>query len=273
MPSRVRKAPALTVRWLTIVALAAAGVSGCAPRRGITLPTGAGLPFGEAEQVHAALAAPCRAVRTLTTELGLAGRVDGQRLRGRVIAGFERPASMRLEGVAPFGPPAFIVASRAGTAVLLLPRDRRVVRDASAASLLAALTGVALGPDDLQAILTGCVIPFPEAVSGQRYGEAWASVDLVGGATVFLRREAGAWVLRAARREDWQLEYSGRQGDFPQSVRLRSVRGTPSVDLPATMTQFMTNVEIEPAAFSLDVPVEALPMTVEELARGAAWRR
>ena len=44
-------------------------------------------------------------------ELGLAGRAGSQRLRGRVVAGFERPASMRLEGVAPFGPPAFTIWS------------------------------------------------------------------------------------------------------------------------------------------------------------------
>ena len=30
---------------------------------------------------------------------------------------------MRLEGVAPFGPPAFILVARGGEATLLLPRD------------------------------------------------------------------------------------------------------------------------------------------------------
>ena len=34
---------------------------------------------------------------------------------------------MRLEGVAPFGPPAFILAARGAMAVLLLPREDRNV--------------------------------------------------------------------------------------------------------------------------------------------------
>jgi hypothetical protein len=46
------------------------------------------------------------------------------------VSGFERPGSLRLEGVAPFGSPAFILAARAGRATLLLPRDNRVLSGA-----------------------------------------------------------------------------------------------------------------------------------------------
>jgi len=42
----------------------------------------------------------------------MSGRAGRQKVRGRVVAGFARPASMRLEGVAPFGPPAFILVAR-----------------------------------------------------------------------------------------------------------------------------------------------------------------
>jgi hypothetical protein len=77
----------------------------------------------------------CRGARTLTAELALSGtRADA--LRGRVVAGFERPASMRLEGVAPFGPPRFILVARGGEATLLLPRDERVVHGASPEDVL-----------------------------------------------------------------------------------------------------------------------------------------
>ena len=126
-------------------------------------------------------------VRTLTAELALSGRAGRQKLRGRVVAGFARPSSMRLEGVAPFGPPAFILASRGDTAVLLLPRDSRVLRGAPAEDILGALTGVTLGPDDVQAILTGCVVPAPQATGGRLHGNGWASLDLAGGATLYLQ--------------------------------------------------------------------------------------
>ena len=130
------------------------------------------MPFPEFADRFRRVTMTCAGVRTMTAELALAGRAGGRRLRGRAIAGFERPASMRLEGVAPFGPPAFILAARAGTATLLLPRDNRVLRKAAPEDILGALTGVALSPADLQAILTGCVSAEPISIEHELlYGE------------------------------------------------------------------------------------------------------
>src|SRR5688572_33277039 len=93
----------------------------CGPRR-ITLPSDPGTPLPDFAQIHAQLSSACAGVRTLTAELGMSGRAGDERLRGRIHAGFARPASMRLEGVAPFGPPVFILAARGNAATLLLPR-------------------------------------------------------------------------------------------------------------------------------------------------------
>ncbi len=136
-------------------------IAGCAHPR-LALPTDQGAPLPDFKTIHAQLSSPCTGVRTLTAELALSGRAGRQKLRGRVVAGFARPASMRLEGVAPFGPPAFILASRPEMTVLLLPRESRVLRGAPAEDILGALTGVTLGPADLLAILTGCVVPSPQ---------------------------------------------------------------------------------------------------------------
>ena len=108
---------------------------------------------------------------------------------------------MRLEGVAPFGPPAFILAARGNMAVLLLPRDDRVLKGERAEDMLGALTGVALAPADLQAILTGCVTADPKPTSGRLHENGWASIDLEGGARVFLQRQnnAGRCARRVAR--------------------------------------------------------------------------
>jgi len=215
-------------------------------------------------------------VRTLTAELALSGRAGRQKLRGRVIAGFARPASMRLEGVAPFGPPAFILASRNGNAVLLLPRAApRVLRGAKPEDILGALTGVSLGPADLEAILTGCVMPAPRATAGTRHANRWASIDLMGGATVFLQpaepKPAGGggsappWVIRAAKRAGWQIEYPAWANGFPQSVRLQSDQSSAMVDLTAGLSQIETNKDLEDAAFAVNVPAGAEPVTLDEL--------
>ena len=123
---------------------------------------------------------------------------------------------MRLEGVAPLGPPAFILVARGGDATLLLPRDERVVTGASPEDVLGALTGVALAPADLHAVLTGCVVPDPTPRGGRVHANGWASIDLDGNAVLYLRRVNGSWQPQAATRQGWDVQYSMWQGDFPR---------------------------------------------------------
>jgi outer membrane lipoprotein-sorting protein len=245
----------------------------CVPRglARIALPTDNGSPFPDFADVHAQLATACRGVRTLTAELALAGRAGTERVRGRVHAGFERPDAMRLEGVAPFGPPAFILAARDRTATLLLPRDSRVLRGQRPDAILGALVGVALGPADVLAILTGCVVPAPMAASGRLHERGWASIALAGGAELYLRRTT-AWQIRAARRNGWQLEYPEWRGQFPSSVRLISDSPSVNVDLTATVSQIQTNLDLDAAAFTVDVPAAARSLTLDELREAGPLR-
>ena len=249
---------------LCIVPLAlSVALSACGAKR-VALPTDPGAPFPDFAAVHAELSRACSGVRTLTAELSLSGRAGDEKLRGRVHAGFERPASMRLEGVAPFGPPAFILVTRGGDATLLLPRDERVVRGARADAILGALTGVSLAPADLQAILTGCVVPTPRATGGRLHPNGWASIDLDGGATLFLQRQGPTWQLRAARRSPWEVEYTAAAGALPSTVVLHAddpVR----VDLNASIGQIETNVDLDAAAFTVTVPASAQPLSLDAL--------
>ena len=246
---------------------------GCAARR-VALPTDTGTPLPDVDRVHDAVSSACTGVRTLTAELGLAGRVDGQRVRGRVIAGLARPRAMRLEGVAPFGQPVFILAAHDEDAVLLLPRDRQVVRQSSAARLLDALVGIALEADDLRAVLTGCVLPAPRPLRGWLHDGGWASIELEGEARLYLRRQASQWILRAARRDNWLIEYSAWEGGLPRSVRVTSVgQAAASVDLTATITQLMTNIDLPATAFVLDVPDDTEVLSVDDLRRRGSLRQ
>ncbi len=238
-------------------------LSACGAKR-LALPADAGNPLPDFAAIHSELSRTCSGIRTLTAELSLSGRAGDEKLRGRVHAGFERPASMRLEGVAPFGPPAFILVARAGDATLLLPRDERVVRGARADEILGALTGVALAPADLQAILTGCVVPVPHPTAGRLHGNGWISIDLEGGATVFAVRQGQGWQLRAAQHGPWQVQYSMGTGALPVSVALHADMPV-RVDLSAGIDQAETNVDLEAAAFNVNVPADAKPLSVETL--------
>ena len=73
-----------------------------------------------------------------------------------MLAGFGAGA-LRLEGVAPFGAPVFILVGVKDRGTLLLPRDRRVLDGAAPGDILKALIGVDLSPGDLLAAITGCV--------------------------------------------------------------------------------------------------------------------
>ena len=245
-------------------------LSACAGTR-LSLPTDPGTPLPDMAGVHAQVSRGCSTVRTFTAELALSGHAGATRLRGRVIAGFGPLASMRLEGVAPFGPPAFVLASREGSATLVLPRDNAVVRDARPEALLEALTGVSLAPADLQAVLTGCVVAAPRATDGHLHANNWASIDLEGGATLYLRREDGRWVLRAARRGEWEIQYGPWMGTFPTEVRLRTsgipgrTGAAPEVDLTATVSQVEANVDLEDASFRVTVPPGAESLTLDDV--------
>lgn len=245
--------------------------AGCAARR-VQLPADAGTPFPDFAETYRAVTSACAGVRTMTAELGLSGRAGGRGIRGRAIVGFEAPASMRLEGVAPFGPPAFVLAARDATATLLLPRDDRVVRGASGADILGALTGVALEPADVQAVLTGCVVAGAGATGGRLHQNGWASIDVADGATLYVERQGDRWVPRAGRRPGWQIEYTAWSGNFPETVRLTSVGGSAQVDLTATVSQLETNMPIDPAAFVVTVPPDTRELTLDELRQAGPLR-
>jgi hypothetical protein len=238
--------------------------SGCAARL-LQLPADPGAPVPDFAEIHKQASSACTGVRTLTAELSLGGRAGGRALRGRAIVGFERPASLRLEGVAPFGPPAFILAGSGPSATLLLPRDSRVLESARAEDILGALTGVALSPADLLAVLTGCVAAMPAPTAGRMHENGWVSIDLSGGATVYLERVALGWQPRAARRPGWQIEYPSWQTSFPETVRLQSLDPKIDVDLTVGVSQLEANITIPPAAFTVDVPADALSLSIEEL--------
>lgn len=252
------------MRGRTLLVLFAVAASGCAAQR-VSLPGSAGVPLPDFAAIHAEVTRACTGTRAFTAELALAGRAGDERLRGHVVAGFERPGSMRLEGVTPFGAPAFILTARSGDAMLLLPRDGRVLRGARAEEILGAITGVTLAPADLMAMLTGCVTASPVATAGHLHENGWATIDLDGGARLFLRRQDGAWRMQAAQRDGWQFEYPAWNGRFPERVRLWSNRAGVRVDLTATLSQIEANVDIDPAAFTVNAAPNAAVLTLEEL--------
>ena len=259
------------IRGLSIC-FAAALAAGCGSTR-LALPDGPGTPFPEFARLFDSVVSECRGVRSVETMIALSGRGGGASLRGRIRAGLAAPGSMRLEGLAPFGAPAFYLVASPADATLWLTREARVVTGVPATELFAGLTGIRFGPDDLRAVLTGCLVPDPRPTAGRRYGD-WVAVDLAGGAVAWLRRIDGEHHLVAGTREELTIEYGEFRRRLPRLVRIVSetagddAGAEPLTDLTARLSQVNLNVAPVPGAFSLAVPPDVVPATLEEL-RGA----
>ena len=187
-----------------------------------------------------------------------------------MLAGLERPDAVRLEGLAPFGAPAFVFVSKDGRATLLFRATIACFATRRPQQIVEALMGVAMAPPALAAALTGCGVPRSEAGRiGRRFGEDQAAIDLASGATVHLRRQRARWGIVAAVASSpraYTVEYPDWQAERPDAFASGPAMVRPSIaDLSVTLSQVDINTELDPAAFEVDVPADAAPITLDEL--------
>jgi len=248
-----------------LVLVAACG----APR--VTLPSGAGTPFPEAIAAYSNAVRDCRGAKTLSASLSLSGRAGSSKLSARIDAGFADPGRLRLEGyprIAFGGKPFFILVATGRDATLVLTRDGRVLRGAPPSAIIEALAGIALEPDEMRALVAGCALDNGEPADGRSFAAGWASVE-VGKSSVFLRQIENQWLVAGLRRGSLVVEYSEFSAGRPATVHLHTT-AAPNVaaaDLTIRISQREANVPLENAVFSVDVPKDAVPLTLEELRR------
>jgi outer membrane lipoprotein-sorting protein len=242
--------------------------SACGVKR-FTPPSGPGTPYPDFASAFEQATAECRGVKTIKATLSLSGRAGDQRLRGRVDAGFAAPSAARLEGRAPFGRPIFILVARDdASATLVLPRDNRVLQNAPPAAIVEALAGVALGPGDLRAAITGCGFG-PDAPTGAKAFGDWLALEGRNGAH-YLRRIDGRWSLMAATRGPLMIEYADFISGRPATVRIHTTSAAgagPQTDLTVKLSEVSSNVPLEAEVFREEIPAGADPLTIEELRR------
>lgn len=246
---------------MTALRAAACGLAllatGCAAR-GPVRPGGAAADDPAALTALATATAHCSPLRTATTEIRLAGRAGAQRIRARLLAGFAEPSAVRLEALAPFGAPALVLASDGAATTLLFPREKQVLRDAPVASVLEALTGLALDAAELRRMIFGCLAP--AAARGERYGGAWQAVA-AGDTRVYLRDG----VPVAADYRGWQIDYAGHVSGVARQVRVRRAVGAGPIDLTATLGEVEMNIDLDARAFVVDVPAGAVAISLDAL--------
>src|SRR5215207_4255277 len=152
-------------------------LSACAARTP-PRPLGSPTPDPAAADAFATATAACKGFRSIEGELALSGRAGGERVRGRILTGLEAGGAVRLEAVAPFGAPFFVLAGRNERATLVLPREHRVLKDTGVADVLERLTGLTLGAEDLRLVLSGCLVDRAEPSDGKQWGGGWRAVTI-----------------------------------------------------------------------------------------------
>jgi hypothetical protein len=247
---------------LAATALAIAAASACAAPSRPALPTGAGTPFPGFDSAYQQATQECAGVRTITAELALSGKAGATKLRGRINAGFAAPGDMVLEGLAPFGKPAFLLSARGEEATLVLPRDERVLRGEKPAAIVEALAGVALTPAELRTAVAGCGLGASSPRGGRSYGDDAAAGDAEAG-TIYLRRVEARWRVAGVVRDGLTLQYADFSAGRAGTVFVR----TAVSDLSLRLSQVEINVPLDPKVFDLEVPRNAAPLTIEELRR------
>jgi outer membrane biogenesis lipoprotein LolB len=257
---------------LGVVGTLAVLAAGCAPKT-LTLPNGPSTPITDPSPIVHEAVEHCEHVRSLTLEIGLSGKVGTTKLRGRLQAGFRAPDAIRLEAVAPFGAPFFILAGSDDKATLVLPRDQRVLSGAKPGSVIDALTGLDVSPADLRAWLVGCVAPAADVKGARAFGDAWVAIDMSDGSVAWAQR-TDQWRLAAATSGALSIEFHDYIGTQPQRIRIRqdATASRLAVDARLALSQVETNVELPEAAFTVNVPSNAVPLTVEELRQAGPLR-
>lgn len=259
------------MRASIVLACAAAALTGAAcGARLPSRPASPGSAYPPAIEEFTRATRRCTGLQTMSASLRLSGRAYGERLRGTLHAGLASPAAVRVEAVAPFGQPAFILAGRDNRATLLFPRDDRVIRDAPLPELLERLTGLRLGAADLRLLLTACLAEPADPHDGRMYANGWRSVVVGDGTIAYLDDGRGEVVVVAADAGPWRVDYGNFLNGWPRSVRLRT--GTGEVDMTAEIEQLEINTPIEERAFEVDVPDEAVAISLDDLRSVAPLR-
>jgi len=243
----------------------------CGGAAHVTLPSGAGSPFPGFAAAYAESTAECRTLKTMSASLSLSGRAGSAKLSARIDAGLADSGRLRLEGfpkVGFSGKPFFVLVSRGADATLVLNRDARVLRGSAPSAIIEALTGIALDPDQLRAVVSGCGLTATDPVAGRTYASGWASVD-TGDTTIFLRQIEGRWRVAAVRKGPLTIEYRDFASGRPSTVHLQAAPapGTVPADLTLRLSQIEINTPLEDAVFAVDPPRDATPITLDELRR------
>jgi hypothetical protein len=235
-------------------------------------PAGPGDPAPDAAAAWNDATAACRNVRTYSAIVTLSGNLRGARVPSiTVVTALTADGDAHLQAHAS-GRQIFLLAGRADRASLWLREEHRVV-SAPLEDIVRNLADLALGGDDLLAILTGCAVRTFDVVEARRFGTLLAVETAAG--RVFVEQVEGAWRARGAVVNGLIVDYRSRQGPMPTDVVVGTgAQGADRVTFRFRPEQVALDDTLPPQLFTLpDGASSAAPMTLQELRESGPLRR
>lgn len=246
------------LRAIPIIVLAATIVSGCGSRF-YRPPGGAGVPATDGPAVLAEATKHCGAVATFQAAMRLSGRgLPNLNVQSGVTNG-----GQLLLQVGATAAPDIWLAGTADHATLLLREDNRVVR-ARADEIVDALVGARLGPEQFLAMLTGCLAR-DRSITAATAHEATRRITTPD-ATLFLQHMNGAWRIVAGAVGSTRVDYRPVTSSFPTRIRVRTTLAEGrEIGFTLDVQESIPDKPIADKTFTLEVPNDAQPMSVDEL--------
>jgi hypothetical protein len=234
-------------------------------------PVGPGEPAPDAAAAWAQATRACRGVASYKASLRVSGRIGGERLPTTIdIATGATPTGIRLEGRAA-NRNLFQLAGTSDEATLYLDDGHRSATGRPE-DLTDALMGVKLGPGRWLALLTGCVATPPDFISGARYGADLAVTTPSG--RVFLALVNGVWRSAHGTFDGLVVTYRRFSSTLPDEWSLSSEAGRdPSIGLSVSVDDMTTGGPIASSVFTLALPGNVTPMSLDELRQSGPLRR
>jgi outer membrane lipoprotein-sorting protein len=246
---------------LGVLALAVVAAS-CA-RTPPVLPPPLPLDASESEAVLAELAREAMAIRRYRALVRIRGKGPEGGFDGKLVVLFERPEKLRVELLGPFGSTRWSAVSDEEGITAYFPGRRQYVREHDVEDIVGRLLGIRLSPAEVMALLSGVGLPLSgtTVAEGERQGEMVRLRLQEGGE---LTMDASGQVTGASSpryRVSYPTEWKRRRRQVPDRLRIES----PSLEASLWAEDVEVNVSIEPEAFVLELPADAVRLRPAEI--------
>lgn len=257
------RAPRSNVVLAGILLLAAAG---CArsPRVPEALPPPVPMEASEVSTLLEELRRQGESVRRFQGLVRVRGKGPDGGFDARLAVLFERPLRLRVELLGPFGGTRWSVVASGDGISAYFPGRRQYLTEKDVPDVVSRLLGVRLGVMEMMAALSGVGVPLDSSSSvGYRRGRH-RFIELEPPSTGVLQVNEEDQVVEA-RAESYRVSYPGswksRGRPFPDEIEIQNE----SVRARLAAEDVDVNVELDPEAFVLQIPADAVRLRPAEV--------